>query len=500
MTTVTTKPYVKSKYRQAIIDAYKSTNQNIIVNAVPGSGKTTTLLDLVKETPFTSKLALLAFNRSIKEELERKVGLRKNTKISTIHGLGFSELYKYYRTKFKVTKNKNFFLFDHFMREHSGEKLWDLSEKEKYAKVFLLSNLIDTFKTHLCKDAQEAIELGLRFGIVTDELDAQRFRQFLAFVLKYDLNKYHKEKLISFVDMVYLPATLDIKPEKFDVILVDELQDLNVAQRTLVFKLMHPKTKIVGVGDINQAIYGFMGSDMDSFRKFTEIKNTKQMPLSVSYRCGSSIINFANTVYNTIEAAEDAEEGIVREGSINEVQINDFVLCRNNAPLFEFYIELLKRKVKAYIRGNEMGEILTHLIAPIESEAEAPSYFQHKLDDLEEKLKARKISKPFNHPAYRNLRENIATIEVLLKHFPTFTELKSVLKEMFIDGDEKKDAVLLSTIHKAKGLETDRVFLIKPELIPSAYAEEAWELIQERNLQYVAYTRAKKEFITITDF
>jgi len=57
--------------------------------------------------------------------------------------------------------------------------------------------------------------------------------------------------------------------------------------------------------------------------------------------------------------------------------------------------------------------------------------------------------------------------------------------------------IVLSTIHKSKGLENDRVFFLLPELLPSRFATMDWQLEQEENLRYVAITRAKKELVYV---
>jgi len=52
--------------------------------------------------------------------------------------------------------------------------------------------------------------------------------------------------------------------------------------------------------------------------------------------------------------------------------------------------------------------------------------------------------------------------------------------------------IKLSSVHRAKGLEAERVFLLDPHRMPSSRAEKDWELEQENNLIYVAYTRARR--------
>ena len=53
----------------------------------------------------------------------------------------------------------------------------------------------------------------------------------------------------------------------------------------------------------------------------------------------------------------------------------------------------------------------------------------------------------------------------------------------------------LATVHKAKGLEAPRVFILEPNLMPSPWAKKAWQIEQEGNLQYVAVTRALETLI-----
>ena len=87
-------------------------------------------------------------------------------------------------------------------------------------------------------------------------------------------------------------------------------------------------------------------------------------------------------------------------------------------------------------------------------------------------------------------------IECLADEVNTVSELKEMISSIFSD-DVK--GIMLSTIHKAKGLENDRVFFLLPELIPSKYATQDWQYEQERNLKYVGITRAKMELIYVWD-
>jgi hypothetical protein len=93
--------------------------------------------------------------------------------------------------------------------------------------------------------------------------------------------------------------------------------------------------------------------------------------------------------------------------------------------------------------------------------------------------------------------DKISTLETLSNGCVTGDELIGKLKMIFSDDS---DGICLSTIHKSKGLEADRVFIIHEDLMPSKHAKKDWEKAQERNLMYVAYTRAKSVLGFVTDF
>ena len=77
------------------------------------------------------------------------------------------------------------------------------------------------------------------------------------------------------------------------------------------------------------------------------------------------------------------------------------------------------------------------------------------------------------------------------------TQLKSYINKMFTD-DKIENAVMLSTAHKSKGLEANRVMILLPDKLPLKYPhQQKWQEIQEMNLKYVALTRARKELIFV---
>ncbi len=72
------------------------------------------------------------------------------------------------------------------------------------------------------------------------------------------------------------------------------------------------------------------------------------------------------------------------------------------------------------------------------------------------------------------------------------------LESLFGEGNRNEDVLHLCTIHRSKGREWDRVFLIGPNVYqPSKWATKDWEILQEKNLMYVAITRSKRELVYV---
>jgi superfamily I DNA/RNA helicase len=156
----------------------------------------------------------------------------------------------------------------------------------------------------------------------------------------------------------------------------------------------------------------------------------------------------------------------------------------------------MKNKIKSKIRGKEIGEGILSLIS--KTGAKTLRGLSVLLDveknKLLKKLQKRGVKHPSLHPKMEVLSQKIEVIQCLMIEVDTVKDLKKLIENIF--SDEVK-GILLSTIHKAKGLENDRIFFLCPELIPSRFATQPWQLEQEQNLKYVAITRAKAELIYV---
>jgi hypothetical protein len=283
-------------------------------------------------------------------------------------------------------------------------------------------------------------------------------------------------------------------------IVAHNCQDMNRCQIRIIEKILK-KDKVTGktvgrliaVGDYFQGIYGFNFSDDKSFQWFRDYKNTSILPLSYSFRCAKNIILKANEIVPDIKALETAPEGTVREGSIlKEAESGDFVLCRTTAPLIRLFFELLVQHKKAVIKGKDIGDGLIEMIKDHKTIDKMIYYWETKLFNMKRDLAATQMLNPEKHTGYVALEDKVLTLTFLGRLSQDIIDLKAKISMIF--SDDNGDGIILSTIHKAKGSEANRVFIARPDLMPLP-CSRGWQMAQEKNLAYVAITRAKHELI-----
>lgn len=476
-----------SSYQLAIYNEFQNTTNNITISAVAGSGKTTVLLELLKLVPRGKTALFLAFNNSIVEELRNRVTLRDGVEIMTIHSYGWHCIMRRYGSRVKMNPNKVFGKTERVLKHHE-----EINAKKKGWFFYIIPRIIDLLRCNLLDATEENIKQiadyhDLIVGEVETKIAIEVFK-----LMNRDKGQF------DFMDMIYQPyVDKSIKRKCYDYVFCDESQDFSLAQQDIIRGAINRRGRLVCVGDENQAIYGFSGADTESYDKLSHLNGESvALPLSVCYRCAKNIIREAQNIVPQIQWAEGAEEGVVRNGSLTQIQRGDWILCRNLKPLVISYLWLVKNKVKCKIKGKDIGEGIIALIN--KTGAKTLTGLDHLLDaekvKLFKKLKERGVKKPLLHPKMEMFEQRRDVITCLMGEVESVKELIALIEKIFTD-DVK--GIMLSTIHKAKGLENDRVFFLCPELIPSRFATQPWQYEQERNLFYVAVTRAKLELIYV---
>lgn len=323
---------------------------NAIVEAVAGSGKTTTIVEALKRVRGTS--IFLAFNKSIAEELKaRGVNAR------TFHSLTYGPV-----TQARGART---------VETDKLRKLCDQKLKGEDAAIYgaFIQKLVGLGRQAgigcLIPDVTQSwLDLCIHHDM-EPEHDMADFGR--ALELASDLLTFSNEsQMVDFDDLLYLAVKDGISLPKFDFIFVDEAQDTNAIQRALLRKIMRKGSRIVAVGDPAQAIYGFRGADSESLNLIAEEFDAIKLPLSISYRCPTSVVSYAQQWVSHIQAAPGAKAGEVQElgtkWDTGTFQANDLVVCRKTAPLMTLAFRMLRARVPVMVMGREIGAGLKSLI------------------------------------------------------------------------------------------------------------------------------------------
>jgi DNA helicase-2/ATP-dependent DNA helicase PcrA len=482
-----TKP--PSSHQQAIYDWVKDGTGNAVVKAVAGSGKTTTLLGALHLT--AGKVLFTAFNQSIAEELKRRAPA--HVRVSTLHGLGLKAVrraYGFFDVDNDGVKLGNIIQasFPDEVSANDMKRVWEMRGVARKIVSLAKATLVDA------KDPAAVVGMVDHYGLDVEELQEDEFDQVVsALPTMLDACSANRD-LVDFDDMIWLPAALGLKVERFDWVFVDEAQDMNRSQLELILKAGDGRTRFCCVGDPKQAIYGFRGADTRAMDTTIERLRAKIFPLSITYRCPTSHVKLAQQIVPELEARTDAPEGSIRNLKLVDalpLMTNwDLVLCRTNAPLVRVAFSLIRLGKKAAIRGRDIAGGLAALIKKVggrNHEAMPIDTFTARLEKHAER-EYEKLKKAKKSPLA--FQDKVETLLVLSEEIYTVRELLAKVNSIF---DDKAQGVACSSVHRAKGLEADRVFIVAPELMPHPMAELEWEIEQEQHIRYVALTRSKNE-------
>lgn len=474
-----------SPFQQAIFDHVEALKGNLIISAVAGSGKTTTLVEIVKR--MKGSVIFLAFNKSIATELcERGVNAK------TFHSLCFSAVMRFKKCN-TVTTDK--------LRKIIDAKL---SGDDQRMYGSFIARLVGLARNAGIGCLQDDVEQAW-FDIVDHhdlDLDNEQADLTVAVKLARDLLRWSNESnLVDFDDLLYLCVKEGLVLPKFDNVLVDESQDTNPIQLAVLRKLAHKNTRFVFVGDENQAIYGFRGADSESMNNIRNEFNCDELPLSVSYRCAKNVVKYAQQWVPHMLPSDTASDGEVIDAGYNwkmaDFNAGDMVICRTTAPLISLAYKFLRARKAVKILGKEIGAGLVSLIKKMNAKG---------IDALVNKLTAyrdREVEKAMakkQEAKAEAVRDKVDSILVLVEGLVetdrTIPALIKVIEGMF---DDVKNATILCTGHKSKGLEADTVYWLNRSKCPSSWASREWQKQAELNVCYVIATRSKKKLVLIEE-
>lgn len=469
---------------------------NLVVLARAGTGKTTTLLEGVSRAPEKRKL-LAAFNKNIAGELQKKLPSGCGAEAKTLHALGFGLV------KFNWPA-ANLDMKLPFDQKRGIRLIAEVTSSIPRSIRGLCVKLLDLGRqiAPFAVKGEDLEDVAYAFELVPDTKDEEagwsvdRICNIVAAAM--ELGKQQTD-VIDFTDMLWLPVVNGWARPTYDLVCVDEAQDMNLCQLELAQRVCKPDGRIVVVGDDRQAIYGFRGADSDSINRLQKELNATVLPLTTTYRCPKKVVDEARRIVTDYEAAPEAPEGVVRTINIQliaqNVKAGDFVLSRTNAALAKTCLELIRNNIPAKIQGKDIGRRLDTIAKNISISNDGLNLveFSERLtewasSEISKALKAER-------EAYAGLvADQAETLHVLSEGLDTVRELRARLDQLFGDIALQRGQVICSTVHKAKGLEAPTVFILRDTFYPY---EGADRVLEENNIEYVAVTRSQAELVWV---
>lgn len=535
-----------STYQQDILDFFLNNPQsNMLVNALAGSGKSTTAC-MLSEHSKTSDL-YIAFNASVVEEFKKKIKNPK-TKVMTMHSLAYSiMLYNVEQESkdsgekpkgFGSQRSKRTVSLDNF----KPHKILDEEITKRYGRyiefakrVFLKDNYVNLY--NLCrltltdmssnKDVSRLINDHVLFLYYGDEgysaPDISEITSTLKILDTKSKQQFETQGVIDFTDMLWITFN-KLKYDNWEVpywalytnIYCDEVQDFSNIQLNFLKFIKRTKGRYVFIGDFHQAIYNFAGANAQAFNQIPKMfAPVETFDLPICYRCAKSHLSRVNREYGIpILPCDDAQMGFVKTIDKNKIseyaKAGDMVISRKNKWIAEVVLDLARNGTPIFIEDKEMvGAIKRQILSSkCTSVGTLEKFLQKVISNYNKKL-FEIVSKNVREGGHEEERLEAVTetnskidntsflLEILEGYLEHHASSDSVSKfsnfiDKLLNTTPSPNCVRLCSIHKAKGLEATNVFVLNEAKINYDFRNSKEQNVQEKNLSYIATTRAKE--------
>lgn len=472
-----TPTFTPTEEQAAIVEAATTTKSNLLVSALAGAAKTSTLVLIAHALP-KIQLLCLAFNKRIADEMKSR--LPPNCECMTLNSLGHRAWADHLGHRLNVDTKKTFTLLK--------EAVDALPAKEKsfaYERFSDLMSNLDRGKSmgwvpdgHF-PQAKRLVNDMEFFASLDDEPSALEMDLLIGLTVKSI--KLALQGTIDFGDQLYMPTLWGANFPYYPLVLVDEAQDLSPLNHFMLKRVA--KKRLIAVGDECQSIYGFRGAAQDSMRLLKRDFEMTELHLTISFRCPTAVVEAARWRAPAMRWPEWAKPGLVEHlpsWDIESIPTTDTaIICRNNAPLFQCAIRLLRDGRYPELVGNDIGKSLIKLLKKLGE----PSLRRPEVLEAIERWRSDKLRKARNPD---RVNDTASCLIVFAQEGNTLAEAISYCERiMTVNGPVK-----LMTGHKSKGLEFETVFILDRELIRTPDQ-------QENNLLYVMQTRSKDRLVYV---
>lgn len=485
-----------SPQQQAIFAWLRRGEGNLVVRARAGTGKTTTILRGSREIPGDGvRILLAAFNKRIQLELQDKLG-DDRAEAKTLHALGFGFLRKAWpnvRIDDAVEETR--------IADTSGALPNEVVAAAK--KLVSLAKGMVPFGT-----PAEVEDLVYTFGC---EVEGELARDYPAARLAEiackarDAAKVRdSDGRITFDDMLFIPLACNLVKATYDWVIVDEAQDMNASQILLARGACRLGGHVVVVGDDRQAMYGFRGADSGSIDRLKRELGAVELGLTTTYRCPRDVVGVAQAIVADYYAAPEAPAGYVASVPMGEMAgwlaPGDAVLSRINAPLVSVCLGLIRQGTPARIEGRDIGKTLQGIVRKLR--ATSVPEFLERVRGWGDKQRARvKAGGRHVEERLRQVVDQEDTLRALAEGCRSVDEIARRCETMFTDSvgldgkPVRTPAVVCSSVHKAKGLEWRKVFILEKTLYCGGRKKDT----EEANIAYVAITRTMETLVWVRE-
>jgi DNA helicase II / ATP-dependent DNA helicase PcrA len=459
-----------------ILSLVEDTSANLIINALAGTGKTSTLklIDRVGPEP----MLYLAFNKRVVTEAEadRKaayddpsvLAFSGTTGVRTFNSLGHRIWQQACGTKLVLNPKKNSDLlreaiYDRPKRFHSEafSEFFEITSAIALAKSL---GYVPEGKFPNAKRISDRNTLEKRLDGTLSNFAWELLEETLLTSIKASYGG-----AIDYDDQIYMPALFGGTFPNFPLVVVDEAQDLNPCNHAMLRKLR--RSRIITVGDSGQSIYAFRGAVTEGMETLRQAFEATAAELTVSFRCPEAIVRAVHWHRPQMKWIKGGGRAArLLNPHSNLLSDNCTIICRNNAPLFRLALQLLSCGRSVNVHGSDIGPRVCAIMRKLGDESMSRTSVMSAIDNwLSEKL-AKQSSTAF---------DLADCMRVFARHGSSLSTAISYAESLF----KQKGTIQLLTGHKAKGLEFPLVFHLDPSLCRD---DE-----QDRNLRYVITTRSK---------
>lgn len=464
--------HTRTDEQELIVERVKSAPGNLMLNALAGCGKTSTL-EMIEASCKVRPILYLVFNKKNAEEAEER--LQSTTTVRTFNSLGHRIWGAVIgRDKLRVAPKKTQEDLVELIKSSPSraqgpmwECMWDVIHGVGLAKS--LGYVPEGIYPHAIR-LQTEDEFHASLDERPDLLTAELINKLLAVSIK---SAYAGR--IDYNDQIYMPALFGGTYPQFPLVMVDEIQDLNPVNHQMLRKLN--RSRIIGVGDPWQSIYGFRGAVRSGMSRLRDEFGMEGLDLSISFRCPQAIVEHARwRVPNFKWIKEGGSVETPKTIDPDSITDNAAIISRNNAPLFSFALRLLGSGRSVSVAGSDIGPKLIGMMRKL-----GPSDMtRNQLRYAIEAWKAEKIAKGSTSAA-----DMAECMLIFASHGENLSQAISYAEHLF----KQRGSIKLLTGHKSKGLEFDTVYHLDPFLCKD---EE-----QDLNLRYVITTRSANRLVEI---